>query len=118
MADALLSLGLRTMLGARARFQPCKASIGYGGLRAMLAIVHTQMVMTCPCCGGTAAIMKDGWRCCTVCQRTNWHDDCGHCWDHCRCDPHPLAIALSGVDPYVLLIRANPIFYAPLKGSP
>ena len=44
----------------------------------------------CPCCGGTAAVMRDGWHCCVMCQRAPWHDSCGHCWDHCKCQPHPI----------------------------
>lgn len=56
---------------------------------------ESRHVRNCPCCAGTAGLPRFGPHGeCSLCVRSPWHDTCRQCWDHCRCQPHPLARAL------------------------
>ena len=55
---------------------------------AVAAKILGVPVPPCPCCGSSAAPVFDGR--CSLCHRAPLHKQCGRCWDHCLCNPHPL----------------------------
>lgn len=75
--------------------------------RIMASTQGKTAATSCPCCGGTAGLMKEGDRACSVCQRTPWHDACHHCLDHCRCGPHPIRLLYQQADRLAAIHRGE-----------
>lgn len=76
---------------------PAPGRLGSGARAVPLSPEAGAATPVCPCCGGTAGLLRAGDAVCTLCQRAPLHG-CGRCWDHCRCTPNPMAASLDWGD--------------------
>ena len=76
---------------------PAPGRLGSGARAVPLSSEAGIALPVCPCCGGTAGLLRAGEAVCTLCQRAPMHG-CGRCWDHCACTPHPMTLATFHVE--------------------